>query len=111
MKLIALILVFIMSCNHLLSQPITGHETPPPNDPSCLTDVYGCTNWSSWSQNWISTSIPSTLDPSCNNCVFYVNYKTRYCINDPTIVEIWVDAIGVLLGQKLNQSYHKTKKT
>ncbi len=91
-KFFILILLVCISSIQLYSQ-LTGLETPPPNDPSCYSNLEGCTSWSSWS-NWKSITFPSGLN-DCQPCSLYVNYTTRYCLTDPSIVELWIGAFGV----------------
>ncbi len=93
-KFILIFCVLTTSSLQLFSQ-LTGFETPPPTNPSCYENVAGCSNWSDWSTTWKTIIFPSGLNDGCALCSLYVNYKTRYCINDPTIVEMWIGAIGV----------------
>ncbi len=93
-KILIIFTLMILSSFPMLSQ-ITGFETPPPTDQICYNNLAGCTVWSDWSSTWKTIVFPSGLNDGCATCSLYVNYKTRYCINDPTIVEMWIGAIGV----------------
>ncbi len=71
-------------------------QSPPPSDPSCYTDVYGCQDWSNWSANWITVT---GMFSETGNCWWYADYKVRYCLNDPTNVEIWIGMFGIVPPQ------------
>jgi len=92
---VALIVTF---SNYLLSaqhgQIPTGQEGPPPTDPSCYSTSSGCTQWSPWSDwNLIEQQAPD--DCFHNTCWYYAEYKTRFCISDPSKIEVWIGQEGV----------------
>ena len=88
MKKIFIIILFILFLPNISnSQP-----TEPPADPSCYTDYYSCSSWSSWS-SWMT--LYSEFDIT-GNCTWFAFYKTRHCINDPSVVEIWIGQFGIV---------------
>ena len=87
MKKIFVIIIFTILSNIVIAQP-----TEPPADPSCYTDYYDCTSWSAWS-GW--KTIYFEFD-NTGNCTWFAFYKTRHCINDLSIVEIWIGQFGIV---------------